>query len=265
MADPIGAPDLQTVGEFATALRQLREANGNPTLEALSRKAGVSKTVLSEAFVGKKLPSERTVVAIAHAFGADGKDLAARRRLLDLDAAPPRSPKGRGFGKLTLAVVAVAGLIVGAGIGAGATWGFDYAAAAQKAHVSKTVVTDAAKIVVKNGTDPANTACVNDAKVVASQTETHDTQLQIIYSAACHAAWSRINRYDGKATGNEISTSIYRKIAPNAKDRQSTTEPDAQSAYTTLLVRPSADTEICANGSLTLGGQTIDLETPICF
>jgi len=89
--------------------------------------------------------------------------------------------------------------------------------------------------------------------------------LQIIYSSACHAAWSRINRYDGQATGNEVSTSIYRQIAPNAKDRQSTTEPDAQSAYTTLIVRPSSATELCAVGSITLNGQTIDLGKPICL
>jgi hypothetical protein len=262
--DPIGAPDQQTVSGFAAELRRLREINGNPTLEALARKTGVSKTVLSEAFAGRKLPSERTVTAIGHAFGAGGNELAARRRTMEPDTAP-RTKNVRTFGKLTLAAACLAGLIVGGGIGVGATWGIDHATAAQEPQTAKPVVTDAAKIVVKNGTDPANTPCVNDAKVVASQTESHNTQLQIIYSAACHAAWSRINRYDGKATGNEISTSIYREIAPNADDRQSTTEPDAQSAYTTLLVRPSADTEICANGSLTLDGQTIELETPICL
>jgi hypothetical protein len=231
----------------------------------------VSKTVLSEAFAGKRLPSERTVAAIAHAFGADEGEWTARRRAVVPDAAagPASGPKRRGFGPGSLVGIAVAALVIGAALGAFGEYGIQRAVPAVAGPAASASVsaaaTDAPEIAVKTGTDPAQTRCVDDAKVVASQTETHNTQLQIIYSAACHAAWSRINRYDGKATGNEISTSIYRQIAPNARDRQETTEPDAQSAYTTLIVRPTPQTEICAVGSITLNGQTISLGTPVCM
>lgn len=73
---------------------------------------------------------------------------------------------------------------------------------------------------VANGTDPASTPCVDDAAVVASETRERDTQLQFIYSQACHAAWARIARYDDASAGNTVSTSIYRQIASEATDRQ---------------------------------------------
>ncbi len=120
-------------------------------------------------------------------------------------------------------------------------------------------------IVVENGTDPAETPCVDDAAVVASEMRSHDTQLQIIYSASCHAAWARITRYDNHSAGNAVSTSIYRQIAPDAADKQSTTEPDAESAYTTLLVRPTPATRLCAVGSITRDGERLDLGTPLCL
>jgi hypothetical protein len=139
------------------------------------------------------------------------------------------------------------------------------ASAPSASTTSATSTTDAPKISVANGTDPADTACVDDGKVVASETRTHDTQLQIIYSAACHAAWSRITRYDDRSSGNTFTTSIYRQIAPKAGDRQTTTENDAQSAYTTLIVRPSVETRLCADGAITIDGATIDVGDPLCL
>nr|WP_254700912.1 DUF2690 domain-containing protein [Curtobacterium pusillum] len=139
------------------------------------------------------------------------------------------------------------------------------AGAAVAPSTSTTSTTNGSKITVANGTDPADTACVDDAKVVASEARSHDIQLQIIYSAACHAAWSRITRYDDRSSGNTVTTSIYRQIAPKAGDRQTTTEADAQSAYTTLIVRPSAETRLCADGAITIDGATIDVGDPLCL
>lgn len=123
----------------------------------------------------------------------------------------------------------------------------------------------APQIAVKNGVDPADTACLKDAETATRETGANGMLLEIIYSNRCHAAWSRITRYDNLATGNEVSTSIYRKIAPHSSDRQSTTEPDSQSAYTTLIVRPTPQTQICAVGSITVAGKTVSFGQPICL
>ena len=274
MSDPISEPaagsELQTAPDLLSELRRLRNEDGNPTLEALARRTGVSKSILSDNFSGRRPVSERTLQAVAHAFGVDAAPLLELRRASDptpvADPEPVTAPPRRRFGLGVLVVVAVAGLIVGGAAGAlgAATLGGSSAAKAAPRATSADVGT-AAQISVKTGTDPAQTKCVNDAKVVVSQNGPHDMQLQIVYSAACHAAWSRIGRYDNAATGNEVSTSIYRSIAPDAKDRQSTTEPDAQSAYTTLIIRPTPQTEICAVGSDTLNGVTQDFGKPVCM
>ncbi|QIK82680.1 hypothetical protein [Sanguibacter sp. HDW7] len=88
--------------------------------------------------------------------------------------------------------------------------------------------------------------------------------MQIIYSNACQAVWARVTRYDDEAAGNAVGASIFRQIAPDATDRQDTHEPDIQGAYTTLIVRPTRDTRVCAVGYVTLDGEKIDLGEPIC-
>jgi transcriptional regulator with XRE-family HTH domain len=255
-----------SIEQFSADLRGLRAEAGNPTLEALARKTGVSKSVLSEAFSGKRLPSERTVTALTHVFDVDAGLWAARRAALDpapRDGRVTGRASGKRFGLATVLLVAAAGLVVGAGAGIVGTNGVDDHAMAQTM-ARASAIANAPQIVVTTGEDPANTKCVNDAKVVSSETRSHDTLLQIIYSAACHAAWSRVTRYDGDTSGNTVSTSIYRQVDPNGSDRQSTTEP-AQSAYTTLIVRPSPQTELCAVGSITVSGQTISLGAPLCM
>lgn len=273
---------------FAADLRELRVAAGSPTLAALAGSTGVSKTVLSEALAGRRLPSARTVAAIVRAVGGDVGPWLRRRDALDgrtsvSDAAdgsdvpaPPESnepgirrvPVIRRGTALALAAAAfvVGGIVSGVVTGLVASDGHAAVADGVGASTSASAATSAGPaIVVADGTDPADTACVDDAEVAASETRAHDTQLQIVYSAACHAAWSRITRYDDRSDGNTVTTSIYRQIAPNASDRQSTTEPDAQSAYTTLLVRPTPATRLCAVGSITLDGTTIDLGDPLCL
>lgn len=290
------ATDIRTAGgsdadgreQFAADLRELRLSAGSPTLAALGHTTGVSKTVLSEAFSGRRLPSARTVAALVTAFDGDVRTWVRRRDALDSaaasgvplagaaddDAPPPTLPAHPVVRRRTTVLVAAAAFVVGAlvaGVGTGLAIGRgpgDAVAAATPgatgASVQGAVATGPA-IIVANGTDPADTACVEDAKVVASETRAHDTQLQIVYSAACHAAWSRITRYDAQSNGNTVTTSIYRQIAPHAKDRQTTTEPDAESAYTTLIVRPSPSTRLCADGSITVDGAHIDLGDPLCL
>ena len=250
--------DPDTVERFASDLRELRRLAGNPTLAALDRTSGISKSVLSDAFNGKGLPTERTTEGLARALGADAVAWLERRRLLDPSVRAERSaqPTHPASVRRRTAVALAVGcaLLASAATlaGAWAAWHPATTSAEGPLHV------------VENGTDPASTPCVDDATVVASETRERDTQLQIVYSEACHAAWARITRYDDASAGNTVSASIYRQIAPEATDRQDTTEPDAQSAYTTLIVRETPQTRLCATGSITLSGEQIDLGSPLC-
>ena len=264
-----------SVEGFAAALSELRAAAGRPTLVALERRTGVSKTVLSDAFAGRRLPTERTVEAIASALDADVAEWTRRRRELEESMRPqpvevtqgPAFPVVRRRSALLAAAAAFVLGVVGTMAVVAAlpdevpeASGRGGPAAAPTA--TPTEVPPA--ILVEAGTDPATTPCVDDAKVVASVTRARDTQLQIIFSTACQAAWARVTRYDDKAVGNAVGASIFRQIAPDAPDRQDTHEPDAQGAYTTLVVRPTRETRLCAVGYVTLDGERIDLGEQIC-
>lgn len=257
-AAPSAFGNADSLERFTADLRALRIRAGNPTLAALDRQTGIAKSVLSDAFSGKVLPTERTVTGVTTALGVDPQDWLERRRALDNDTRPARYgdlPTPRATVRRRTAVLIAAGcFVLGAAAASVVTW-----------LVVGPASPAAARVTVEPGTDPANTPCVDDAVVTASVTRALETQLQIVYSEQCHAAWARITRYDGAATGNSVSASIYRQIAPTADDRQDTTEPDAQSAYTTLIVRESPDVRLCATGSLTVDGEQINLGDPICM
>ena len=67
-----------------------------------------------------------------------------------------------------------------------------------------------------------------------------------------------------KFSGNSMTVSIYPETAAQGPDRQTATEPNVQSAYTTLVVRPTPQTRLCAVGAITLNGKSIDLGEPLC-
>ncbi|MBW0252595.1 DUF2690 domain-containing protein [Cellulomonas sp. PS-H5] len=247
-----------TLEQFASDLRELRRRAGNPTLAALDRKSGISKSVLSDALNGKALPTERTIEGLAYALDADVGAWIERRRRLDPTLRAERRPDPRRpvtVRRRTAIWLALSSAVLSAVLTLGGAW-----VAWRPVEVDAT----APQFAVENGTDPATTPCVDDAAVVASETRERDTQLQLIYSEACHAAWARITRYDDASAGNTVSASVYRQIAPDADDRQDTTEPDAQSAYTTLIVRQTPQTRLCASGSITVDGESLDLGAPVC-
>lgn len=120
-------------------------------------------------------------------------------------------------------------------------------------------------ISAKTGEDPADNGCAGDAVPASSATRAEDTYLEIMWSEACQAGWARITRHDDKAAGNQVSVSLYREAEPTGSDRQDATHQGVQGAYTTLIVIPTPDTHLCATGSITVDGKTIDLGTPICL
>ncbi|WP_120006883.1 DUF2690 domain-containing protein, partial [Nesterenkonia muleiensis] len=87
-------PAEDSVQEFANDLIELRAKAGNPILAALSKKAGVSKSVLSDAFRGQRLPTENTTYKLITALGDDPSPWLERRRALDPRAAGHVSSPG---------------------------------------------------------------------------------------------------------------------------------------------------------------------------
>ena len=83
------ASGADSIAEFAAALRALRLEAGSPTLSRLQHDTRISRTVLSEAFIGKRLPSARTVDALARVLNADGNFWVRRRDALAAVLASP--------------------------------------------------------------------------------------------------------------------------------------------------------------------------------
>lgn len=274
------ASEGDTLDELVGDLRALRSQAGNPTLEALARRTGVSKSVLSDALAGKRLPTERTVEALVRELGGDAERFVSRRAELDTggrsstgiptsDLTTPHPVPAGMVKRATSAWFAVAAGVVGVVVG---VVGFgvvglvtESADGAEASSISTVEEPRTARIGVTSGEDPAMTECVDDAAVAAAENRTNDTLLEIVWSDACQAGWARITRYDGKAAGNVVSASIFREVAPDGDDRQDTTEPGVQGAYTTLLVRPTPDTRVCAVGEITLDGAHISLGEPMCL
>jgi hypothetical protein len=300
MSDSLDGSDVRdggdTLATLSADLRALRLRAGNPTLSALAHQTGISKTVLSEAFAGRRLPSARTVDGIVDACGGEPAAWVARRDRLaaaqsgraaasPLDVAPttdaaasaadPTPAPGRREPRRVRLSVAIAAAFTCLTLGVAGTVGTLELLQPRGQGASAAAPTDSAtpgthgsstpRIAVQTGSDPAFTECVDDAAVAAAETRAENTLLEIIWSDACQAGWARITRYDGLAAGNVVSASIYRQLAPGADDRQSTSEPEAQGAYTTLLVRPTPDTKICAVGAITIDGRTVDLGEPMCL
>ncbi|WP_438353948.1 DUF2690 domain-containing protein [Microbacterium sp. CJ88] len=304
---------------FAAELRSLRLASGSPTLARLQSETGISRSVISDAFAGKYLPSARTLAALVPVLGGDAAEWVARRDALATGRdAPPvvvrpwetdavgvataseesaitpdeavashgsaTTPLARGghdisegssagattrpqlhpTGRRTVALVGAGGFVAGVAVTALVTALVVGSSASSSMPASPVAYGPTPKISVADGQDPAFTPCTSDAKVVASVRRQAETLIEILWSNDCYAGWGRITRYDGKATGNTVTIAFYPQTAPHGPARQQAVEHDVAAAYTTLVVRPSADTLLCAVGAYSVSGAKVDLGEPIC-
>ncbi len=270
LSETAGSSTGDSVDAYAADLRKLKLDAGSPTLARLQSETGISRTVLSDAFAGKGMPSERTIASIVDALGGDPEPWLARRNELsralrgnsaldDPDSPEAAAPRGLSRrGGILLGVGAfVGGIAVTALVAAFALPSLVAAeVSAQSAH---------ARIQVENGSDPAQTPCIDDAKAATADTRADNSLLEIRWSDKCQAGWGRITRYDGLSMGNTVSVSLYPQTSPDGPDRQDVTEHDVQGAYTPLIVRPSPDTLLCVEGSFTVDGKRIDLGDPLCI
>lgn len=276
--DPADSADA-----LAADLRALRLRAESPTLAKLQHDSGVSRSVLSSAFAGRQLPSARTIDRTVRALGDDPapwvarRDAIARSTGVDVDAideesTAPETREARTVSRGRAALLAGVAFVAGFAVAIAASWAVGASIVQQvqaaAADAAQKAIEDAgnprAQITVLNGVDPGLSPCVNDAKVVTSEMRTNNTKLEIIWSNKCYAGWGRVTRYDDKVSGNSITVSIYPETAAQGPDRQTATEPNVQGAYTTLVVRPTPETRLCAVGAITVDGESIDLGEPLC-
>ncbi|WP_191090937.1 DUF2690 domain-containing protein [Serinicoccus hydrothermalis] len=115
---------------------------------------------------------------------------------------------------------------------------------------------------VQTGDDPADTRCVDDARIVGALDEDGFT-VEIIFSPACDAAWGRIARHDDQGHGNRIEVAIYDRDDPEGPSRQQAVEPDIAGAYTMLIVKDSPVQRLCVEGAAFTDGEGIHSD-PVC-
>lgn len=272
-------PDLAAL---AADLRQLRLDAGNPTLHTLSSATGISRTVLSETFNGRQLPSENTLYRLAKHFDVDPETW-LRRRAEALRAASggadadgedaPERPGGLGrllarrvtLGTMALglgltAVLAVAGTLAAQrAIGDG--WPGGAAAADIAPSPSEEQYADAA-----NGVDPMTTRCREDSVIAASEQRLDGkVQVQMLYSNSCMAAWGRVTRYDEAANGNYVEMRVYPESDPEGDRAQRRRTENVQSLYTPMLMEPDVEARVCGIASVAVDGRSEELGPEICI
>lgn len=271
-SSPEGLPE-DTPARLAADLRALRLEADSPTLVKLQSDTGISRSVLSDAFAGRNLPTARTVDRLVRACGADPLGWVARRDRIaaSLDAPGALSMHGTASAdaaprtiRRSTAIFLVAAAFVLGGMGSGLASGWlVFTVARDSLTATPASITERAQINVATGLDPAQTPCVDDAKV-ATGAQRNDVLIEIIWSNKCYAGWARITRYD-HWQGETASISIYPETAANGPLRQNASLGDVQGMYTTLIVRPTENTLLCAVGSYTVNGKSVDAGDPICI
>ncbi len=265
------------VASFAADLRLLRLSAGNPTLVSLQHATGISRSVLSDAFVGRRLPSARTVDGVVRACGADpsewlkrrdrlteGHRTADERRLLVEDVRPTVEVETRAAPRAARRMISITRttLLVCMAFVIGATAASGITVAIMRNQIESAP----AAVVVHNGDEVEFTPCRSDARVLASERRAANAVLQIMWSDRCRAAWATTTI---PTTAVEVDTtvrvSLYIDGLRNGPDTQDDTENNLEKAETPLLVRPDTETRLCAVGTVSQGATTIDLGAPVCI
>lgn len=261
-----GGPD--SVERFAADLRELRLSAGDPKLIALSERTGVSKSVLSEAFSGRRLPTERTVARVVEDLGGEREAWVARRFALDprgtaaiAESGASPEPASRRFSVLqTLLIAGVA-----AALAVGGTSVFWATRAAPVPDAGAPENAEGPYLAAANGVDPMRTACKDDAIIAASESRLdRQVHVQLLYSNDCMAVWGRVTRYDDRSSGNTLTMQIYPEGDRKSARAQKRTAEGLQSMYTPMIVEPDVEARVCGAASLTLDGETIDLGPELC-
>lgn len=259
-----------SVERFAADLRELRLSAGDPKLLALSERTGVSKSVLSEAFSGRRLPTERTVARVVEDLGGDRDAWVSRRTALDPRGATQpaetlpvaeAAQQARRFSLAQTLLIAAATAVLAVG-GTSLFW---LNTQSPLAEVGAPENAEGPYLAAANGVDPMRTACKDDAIIAASESRLdRQVHVQLLYSNDCMAVWGRVTRYDDRSSGNTLTMQIYPEGERASARAQERTAEGLQSMYTPMIVEPDVEARICGAASLTLDGETIDLGPELC-
>ncbi len=258
---------VESLDEFAHALRELRREAGDATLAKLSMQTGISKSVISEALMGRKLPTERTVSKLAVAFGANQDEWVRRRRALDVRvSAPVGGVAVAQAGPRVLSLTqATAFAAIAAMISALATV-FVFSAFRQDASPATEGSHAIAFVAVENGADPMVSKCRLDSVIAGSEPRHNsEVQVQLMYSNECQAVWGRVTRYDGKSAGNSLSMRIYPEVNVESERSQERRARNVQSIYTPMLIEPDVEARVCGVAVITVDDVELELGPPLCI
>ncbi|WP_156762099.1 helix-turn-helix domain-containing protein [Microbacterium karelineae] len=277
-ADGTNTPSGDTVQAFAADLSSLRASAGGPTLARLSERTGISKSVLSEAFAGRRLPSENTVRRLTAALDAPEGEWVARRTTLDprladpLDRTTPtptaETPKRSEWLRRPVStgalILAMLGTAVVTATMCAALIPLMMPAPAAEPEAS----TDApfGNLPVEDGVDPMRTVCKDDVVLAGTGDFLDgDVHVEMMYSNQCMGVWGRVTRNDGLAAGNELTIRIYPRDDPESERSQMRTDTDLDSLYTTLLIEPDVDARVCGVATVTVDGEEFVQPDPVCI
>ena len=268
---PVGSDGgADSITAFAAGLRDLRSAAGDPTLTALSFETDISKSVLSVAFSGRALPTERTVLKVVAALGGDQQVWRARRDALDPKKTLPATasesapePPGRRF-SLPQTIGIAAGAAIVAAVVTSLVWGALASPAAPGAPTPENA--EGPYLAAANGVDPMRTECKDDAVIAASEAKLdNQVHVQMMYSNNCLAVWGRVTRYDNQAEGNSMTMRIWPMDDPQSGRSQSRSDVNLQSLYTPMIVEPDVTARVCGQATITVDGRTEDLGPMLCI
>ena len=279
---PPDAGATDSVHAFKADLDRFRQAHPRSGYDALARrlKSGdfgpdnvIGRSTLNEAIgPDKPLPQARTVRAMVLAL-TDGDDEAAqqwvsrRNRLAGapdapsqseaqtaggLDAAPAPSRSSPKRDRLRRVAVWTAVIVA-------------FLASNTITYLVSHHTTGPTPYQARTGDNPMKTPCTDDARVAATSRDNPAFLLELIYSPQCDAGWGRITRSDDLDMGNEVRVDIYRLSDPTGPSRQPAVEPNAHSAFTTLIVRSDPTARLCVTGSITTGGVASASARPLCI
>lgn len=270
---PAGADVQDSRERFASDLRTLKLGAGDPTLLALESRTGISKSVLSEAVSGKRLPTEKTVRVLTTELGADTGAWLARRQALLLgnqqtgaadsveETQLPLQPlhrRGR-----TIAIIAATAVI---SIAASSVVWWNVLQAREAVWAGqRPALAGNQYLEAVDGVDPMQTECRHDRVIADVQQRAEGAaQVEMLYSNSCMGVWGRVTRVDGDAAGNTLSMRIYPADDPESSRSQERSSDDVNSLYTPLLIEPEVEARVCGIATMTVDGEEVVLGPPMC-
>ena len=261
-AFPTVAEGTDTLGRFAADLRELRHTSGNPTLQSLSLTTHVSKSVLSDAFAGKRMPSANTVRRLAQALDADEEAWERRRERLTAavsdrlreSVAPPRR---RSIPLVTALWIFAATAFLAVVTSTAIANAFDIRLP-KPGELARTLPDDVLPV---RGADPMRTACARDASAERSEVQGEGTVLlTLLHSPSCEAMWAHatiLRGGEGVLTVEVFPASDrYGGLAKRRSAMGST------SVHTGMVKGPALREGVCAVASFEGGGE---LARPLCI